>query len=651
MQLGDRRMQQKKVTPMERLIKRVCRNKVTLFIGAGFSIKAGAPSVSDLIQKLIKDGELCYKDDVKNLKLCDVASDFVEKEDRHELMKVLYKHFSFTPADTSDQKLLASIPHFKKIFTTNYDSLIESAYPKGKCVVLTSSQGCSNDECAPVKIYKIHGDISTMSDPDSIIITNEDYEDYFNKKSLKILWEDLKHAFIHTYVVFVGYSLADENIFEIVKKVREDLNGNAKEMYLVSPDRSLAHNRRLSANGITYIRNTGEGFLKTLQKTIDDTIVKDFEEAKLEDSRVFNEYMLQHGLCPIIQYGLDKNVIGQVKGLNGKSVDTRMNLKVSKDIVDAINARMYNASQNIPGTKFTLPAYQIDASSLIDGELRFNDILFANKSDWERILVLPCNEIKELTIKVPSADFMETTQVLVYNNGKNSVGFKIDIKIGEICIVANFKDGKPIGKVNANVELYDTYGSSSEALRWVEVPIALFSGKLVNFQIFGIEEKPKDEYPLREYNRIKRYYQTIKSLELDHNIQFASHDNYSKDGLMCALILESYLGKHGISYGLMKTFKCEVDTTKGNSEAQDLIKSKKPSVMAITYVNFSGMLNGYEFCVPYVNICLMHCVVRDYHKIKGSIYSLKMVDEAAENLIYGSDTPAEPEGNKLNLQS
>lgn len=636
---------------MERLIKRVCRNKVTLFIGSGFSINAGAPSVSDLIQKLIKDGELCYEDDNANLKLRDVASDFVEKEDRHELMKVLFKHFSFTPKDTSDQRLLASIPHFKTIFTTNYDSLLESAYPRGKCVVLTSSQGCSNDECALVKIYKIHGDISTMSDPDSIIITNEDYENYFNKKSLKILWEDLKHAFIHTYVVFVGYSLADENIFEIVKKVREDLNRNAKGMYLVSPDESLAHNGKLKANGITYINNTGEGFLKALQKTIDNTIVKDFEESKLEDNQVFNEYMLQHGLSPTVQYGLDKNLIGQVNGLNGVPIETRMSLQVSKDIVEAINARMYNISQNIPGTKFSLPAYQIDASSLTDGELRINDILFANKSDWQRILVLPSNELKELTIKVPSSDFMETTQVLVYNNGENSVGFKIDIKIGEICVAINFKDGKPVGKINANVELYDTYGSSSEALRWVEVPIALFSGKYVNFQIFGIEELPKDNYPLREYNRIKRYYQTIKKLELDHNIKFTSHDNYSKDGLMCALILESYLGKHGISYGLMKTFKCEVDTANGNSEAQDLIKSKKPSVMAITYVNFSGILNGYEFCVPYVNICMMHCVVRDYHKVKGSIYSLELVDEAEENLIYGSDTPAEPEGNKLNLQS
>lgn len=644
-------MQQNKVTPQQRLIKRVCRNKVTLFIGSGFSIKAGAPSVSELIQKLIKDGDLAYDESLKDLPLREVASDFVSNEGRHELMKVLYKHFSFIPGDTSDQKLLASIPHFKTIFTTNYDSLIEDAYPQGKCVVLTSSQGCSNDDCATVNIYKIHGDISTMSDPDSIIITNEDYEDYFNKKSLKVLWQDLRYAFIHTYVVFVGYSLADENIFSIIKKVREDLNGNAKGMYLISPDTSLARNGKLKANGITYIENTGEGFLNVLKKTIDDTIVKDFKRAKLEDNCVFNEYMLQHGLSPIVQYGIEKNIIGQVNGLNGNPIKTNMNLKVSQDVVEAINARVFNVTQNIPGTKFSLPAYQIDASSLLEGELRFNDILFANKSDWQNVFVLPTNEIREVIIKVPSADFIEKTNALFYNNGQNSIGIKFDIKIGEICVIINFDDGKPVGCISMTIELYENYGSSNEALNWVEVPIALFSGRHVNFQLFGIEEMPKDSRPLKEYNRIKRYYQTIKKLELEHNIQFKDYGNYSNDGLMCALILDSYFSKYGISYPLMKTFTCELDTSKGNKEAKKIVERKNPQVMAITYVNFSGILNGYKFTIPYVNICLMHCIVQKYQKIKGSRYSLKIVDEAEENLIYGSDTPAEPEGNRLNLQS
>ena len=95
-------MQQNKVTPVERLIRRVRRNKVTLFIGSGFSLKAGAPSVSELISKLIHEGELQYDIEPKDLSLRNVASDFVAKEGRHELLRCLVKHFSFIPTDTSD---------------------------------------------------------------------------------------------------------------------------------------------------------------------------------------------------------------------------------------------------------------------------------------------------------------------------------------------------------------------------------------------------------------------------------------------------------------------------------------------------------------------------------------------------------------------
>lgn len=644
-------MQQNKVTPLERLIRRVRRNKVTLFIGSGFSIKAGAPSVSELISKLIEDGDLKYSAEPKELSLRDVVSDFVEKEGRHELMRCLVKHFSFTPTDTSDHVLLASIPHFKTIFTTNYDSLIEDAYPKGQCVVITSSQSCSNSDCAPVIVYKIHGDLTTLSNTDSIIITNEDYNDYFHKKELKALWEDLKYAFRHSYVVFIGYSLADDNIFGIVKTVRSELSNNVKGMYLISPCINDARRQQLQSNGITYIELTGEQFLTTLKRSIDDTIVNDFKESRLEDNRVFYEYLQRKGLNPIIQFNDGTNIIDKILGYKGANVNPKLNIKITSEAADAINQRLFNASQGVPGTKFILPAYQIDASSLIEGELRYNGILFGNKSDWKNLLIMPPHQLVEWMIKIPAIDFMERTQVCVFPHGKDSVVFKIDIKIGEISILLKFENNLPVGKVNIETSFYDTYESSSEALRWIKVPIALFNGDLVNFQLFGIEEESHDKHTLKEFKRAKLYYQTIKQLELENNIQFSEYNNYSKDGLMCALILRSYLNKHGIGYPLVKTFNCELETSENNLEAQKLIKQNKPNVMAVTYVDFKGNLNGYEFIIPFVNICLQHCIVTDYHLIEGNRYALAMVDEAEENLIYGSDTPVNQVGNVLHLQS
>ena len=644
-------MQQNKITPLERLIRRVRRNKVTLFIGSGFSIKAGAPSVSELISKLIEDGDLTYDTTPKDLSLRDVASDFVEKEGRHELMRCLVKHFSFTPTDTTDHVLLASIPHFKTIFTTNYDSLIEDAFSKGQCVVLTASQACSNSDCAPVNVYKIHGDLTTLSNTESIIITNEDYENYFNKESLKGLWEDLRYAFRHSYVVFIGYSLADDNILDIIKSVRNDLSGNVKGMYLISPHIHEARKQQLQSYGITYIKLTGEQFLNKLKKSIDDTIVKDFKESNLEDNSVFYEYLHRKGLNPSIQFGDGANTIDKISGYKGATVSPQLNIKITAEVADAINQRMYNASQCIPGTKFILPAYQIDASSLIDGELRYNGVLFGSKTDWKDLLVIPPHQLLEWTIKIPSIGFMERTKVCVFHKEKNSVVFKFDVKIGEISVLLRFENNVPSGKVDIETEFYDIYESSSEALHWIELPIALYNGVHVNFQFFGIEEESHDEHTLNEFKRAKLYYQTIKQLELENDVHFTEYNNYSKNGLMCALILKSYLNKHGIGYPLVKTFNCELETSPRNMEAQKLIKKSGPNVMAVSYVDFQGNLNGYEFKIPYVNICLLHCIVTDYHLIEGNRYALKMEDNAEENLIYGSDTPVNQVGNVLHLQS
>ena len=644
-------MQQNKITPLERLIRRVRRNKVTLFIGSGFSIKAGAPSVSELISKLIEDGDLTYDTTPKDLSLRDVASDFVEKEGRHELMRCLVKHFSFTPTDTTDHVLLASIPHFKTIFTTIYDSLIEDAFSKGQCVVLTASQACSNSDCAPVNVYKIHGDLTTLSNTESIIITNEDYENYFNKESLKGLWEDLRYAFRHSYVVFIGYSLADDNILDIIKSVRNDLSGNVKGMYLISPHIHEARKQQLQSYGITYIKLTGEQFLNKLKKSIDDTIVKDFKESNLEDNSVFYEYLHRKGLNPSIQFGDGANTIDKISGYKGATVSPQLNIKITAEVADAINQRMYNASQCIPGTKFILPAYQIDASSLIDGELRYNGVLFGSKTDWKDLLVIPPHQLLEWTIKIPSIGFMERTKVCVFHKEKNSVVFKFDVKIGEISVLLRFENNVPSGKVDIETEFYDIYESSSEALHWIELPIALYNGVHVNFQFFGIEEESHDEHTLNEFKRAKLYYQTIKQLELENDVHFTEYNNYSKNGLMCALILKSYLNKHGIGYPLVKTFNCELETSPRNMEAQKLIKKSGPNVMAVSYVDFQGNLNGYEFKIPYVNICLQHCIVTDYHLIEGNRYALKMEDNAEENLIYGSDTPVNQVGNVLHLQS
>lgn len=116
-----------------------------------------------------------------------------------------------TKDDKSDE-----IIEFKKIgknvgsiITTNYDRFIESVLDFqpliGNDILLSNPYG---------SVYKIHG---CISDPVKIIVTGEDYE-RFDKK-YELVRAQLLSLFIHNPIIFLGYSIGDENIKSILKTI------------------------------------------------------------------------------------------------------------------------------------------------------------------------------------------------------------------------------------------------------------------------------------------------------------------------------------------------------------------------------------------------------------------------------------------------
>ena len=147
----------------ERIISLVRQEKVSLFIGAGFSLEANAPSVRMLCEAILSqfDNDQQRKEHEKD-PLADLANYFVEEiccGSRNSLIEMLQEQFSFTPAKMDDHKALAKIPHFHNIFTTNYDTLLEDSYDKKECQVIRKDADCAYiDNAKPVHVFKIHGD-------------------------------------------------------------------------------------------------------------------------------------------------------------------------------------------------------------------------------------------------------------------------------------------------------------------------------------------------------------------------------------------------------------------------------------------------------------------------------------------------------------
>ena len=99
------------------------------------------------------------------------------------------------------------------VITTNYDSLLEKlfdnyvSYIGQEELIFSSIQGIA-------EIYKIHG---CCTKPNSIVINEKDYVDFAQRNAYlaaKILTIFLEHP-----IIFIGYSISDKNVEDILKAI------------------------------------------------------------------------------------------------------------------------------------------------------------------------------------------------------------------------------------------------------------------------------------------------------------------------------------------------------------------------------------------------------------------------------------------------
>lgn len=111
----------------------------------------------------------------------------------------------------------------KIILTTNYDNMIETAYNSEVAShpidTYIGQEGFLRENIGYAELYKIHG---SSSKPDSIIITEEDYS-LFDKNSVLISAKIIS-GLITSPIIFLGYSLADENIRSIIRNFAGSLS-------------------------------------------------------------------------------------------------------------------------------------------------------------------------------------------------------------------------------------------------------------------------------------------------------------------------------------------------------------------------------------------------------------------------------------------
>lgn len=142
--------------------------------------------------------------------------------------------------------------NISSVITTNYDKLVETLFEFnpliGNNILLSNPYG---------SVYKIHG---CISEPDMIIMSEKDYQ-IFDKK-YELIRAQLLSLFIHNPIIFIGYSVNDENIRNLLKTiftyvpVNSDLAEKIKSNFLLIEYDSDSSNLTVNDNDIVLDNTT-----------------------------------------------------------------------------------------------------------------------------------------------------------------------------------------------------------------------------------------------------------------------------------------------------------------------------------------------------------------------------------------------------------
>ena len=200
-----------------------------LFIGAGMSRSAGFVDWSSLLRDIANEIGLNIESEHD---LVAITQYYLNKRnrDRSRLNQLLKDEFEKVDCLSINHEIIGKLP-ISTIWTTNYDSLIETAVQKsGKCVDIKrkDSDFTLTRKGSDVVLYKMHGDVLN---PENIVICRDDYEKYAIRHPL--FQSKLKSDLVDKTFLFLGFSFSDPNLNYIFGHLRALLDDNKREHYAI----------------------------------------------------------------------------------------------------------------------------------------------------------------------------------------------------------------------------------------------------------------------------------------------------------------------------------------------------------------------------------------------------------------------------------
>lgn len=222
----------------DELAQHARESHLALFLGAGVSTGAGLPNWKELLAALTDEAgyDARLRDAVAQMSLLDQAELLARQMDASVLQQkvaqlVDVRHWSLT------HSLLACLP-CREAVTQNYDQLFEGALEAAG-----EAPSVLPYRPRPKKrwLLKMHG---CVSHPQDIVLRRQDYLRYLERRGA--LAGLVQGLLLTRHLLFVGFSLTDDNFLAIVDDVRRargpepaDELGTALFLQLAEPLRAL----------------------------------------------------------------------------------------------------------------------------------------------------------------------------------------------------------------------------------------------------------------------------------------------------------------------------------------------------------------------------------------------------------------------------
>lgn len=465
------------------------RTYPVLFVGTGMSLRYFTQSYSwpNLLRKVIVDltgdDEMYLNIDSRYNSECPKVAEEIERlfntsleNDRHGKFERINDLFfenkrngidvsrfklylaeilrgeSIRPEMEDEIKALTKIrKNISSIITTNYDNLIEKIFNfsplVGNDILLSNPYG---------SVYKIHG---SLEKPESLIITNKDYK-AFNSK-YELIRAQLLSLFVHNPIIFMGYSLQDENIIKILKTIFAYVDVNS----------DIAEKVRNNFLVVEWQKDS------TNEEVIEYDVVIDGMKIKVNKIKTDNFLAIYDALSelnlPISAMDIRKvqNIVGEIyKGTQGIKVN------ITEDL-DALN----NGDKVLVlGSKKTIQYQFQTAKQLISSyfdvieEANIQRILLIDKYQINSSQFFPIYGFSSLTDKISNARTLKYNQCskirslrskLISNPRIQNKHTTISDIINDATIPASYKDNAIIYAVmigkSLPIEELETYLKNS----------------------------------------------------------------------------------------------------------------------------------------------------------------------------------------------